>query len=107
MRVNRERRRFLVGAGAVALSIPALHRAFAQQPSGAPYNIGVTYPLSGPQGAWGQILVPSIEIGVQHVNAAGGVNGRPLALILEDSKGNPSAWRSLQVAISLSGSAST
>jgi ABC-type branched-subunit amino acid transport system substrate-binding protein len=34
-------------------------------------------------------LVPAIEIAVQHVNEAGGVNGRPLALVVEDSKGNP------------------
>ena len=26
---------------------------------------------------------------MQHVNEAGGINGRPLALVVEDSKGNP------------------
>jgi len=78
----------LLGAGALALSPLA---ARAQQASGAPYKIGVTYPLSGPQGAWGQLIVPAIEIAVAHANAAGGVNGRPLALVVEDSKGNPEA----------------
>jgi branched-chain amino acid transport system substrate-binding protein len=89
MRINRGRRRFLAGASAVALGWPALRDALAQQASGAPYKIGVTYPLSGPQGAWGQLIVPAIEIATQHVNEAGGVNGRPLALVVEDSKGNP------------------
>jgi branched-chain amino acid transport system substrate-binding protein len=89
MSTSHERRRFLAGAGAVALSLPVTRGALAQQPSGTPYKIGVTYPLSGPQGAWGQILVPAIEIAVQHVNDASGVNGHPLELILEDSKGNP------------------
>ena len=89
MRINRERRRFLAGAGAIALGLPAMRAALAQQASGTPYKIGVTYPLSGPQGAWGQLIVPSIEIAVQHANEAGGVNGRPLALVVEDSKGNP------------------
>lgn len=88
MRFQRNRREVLLGAGALALSPLA---ARAQQASGAPYKIGVTYPLSGPQGAWGQLIVPAIEIAVAHANAAGGVNGRPLALVVEDSKGNPEA----------------
>ncbi len=88
MRIHRDRRQVLLGAGALALSPLA---ARAQQASGAPYKIGVTYPLSGPQGAWGQLIVPAIEIAVAHANAAGGVNGRPLALVVEDSKGNPEA----------------
>ena len=88
MRFQRDRRQMLLGAGALALSPLA---ARAQQASGAPYKIGVTYPLSGPQGAWGQLIVPAIEIAVAHANAAGGVNGRPLALVVEDSKGNPEA----------------
>ena len=88
MRIQRDRRQVLLGAGALALSPLG---ARAQQASGAPYKIGVTYPLSGPQGAWGQLIVPAIEIAVAHANAAGGVNGRPLALVVEDSKGNPEA----------------
>lgn len=63
--------------------------AHSQRASGEPYLLGVTYPLSGPLGAWGQLLVPSIEIAVEHVNAAGGVNGRPLRVVVEDTKGNP------------------
>jgi branched-chain amino acid transport system substrate-binding protein len=89
MSVNHGRRRFLTAAGAVALGLPVTKGAFAQQAAGDPYKIGVTYPLSGPQGAWGQILVPAIEIAVANVNAANGVNGHPLALVVEDSKGNP------------------
>ena len=89
MRFNRERRRLLVGAGAAALNLSIMHSAFAQPATGQPYMIGVTYPLSGPAGSWGQLLVPAIEIGVQHVNEAGGIAGRPLALVVEDSKGSP------------------
>lgn len=89
MRFNNDRRQLLVGASAIALGLTPFARARAQPASGAPYKIGVTYPLSGPQGAWGQLIVPAIEIAVQHANEAGGVNGRPLALVVEDSKGNP------------------
>ena len=80
---------FWPGPALSRLDLPAVRAALAQPASGQPYKIGVTYPLSGPQGAWGQLLVPAIEIAVQHVNEAGGVNGRPLALVVEDSKGNP------------------
>ena len=91
MGTNR-RRRLFVAIAAVAVVLPALclpRDAAGQTPAGEPYKIGVTYPLSGPEGAWGQLLVPAIEIAVQHVNESGGVNGRPLALVIEDSKGNP------------------
>lgn len=73
----------------VALAFASPDAARSQPASGAPYTLGVTYPLSGPFGAWGQLLVPAIEIAVDHVNQAGGVNGRPLKLVVEDSKGNP------------------
>lgn len=74
--------------GAVlGVALPDLARS--QQASGTPYTLGVTYPLSGPFGAWGQLLVPAIEIAADHVNQAGGVNGHPLKLVVEDSKGNP------------------
>jgi ABC-type branched-subunit amino acid transport system substrate-binding protein len=66
-------------------------KAAAKPASGDPYRIGVTFPLTGPQAAWGTLLVPSIEIGVQDVNNAGGANGRPLSLVVEDSKGDPQA----------------
>jgi len=76
-------------AAAAFVMLASLNLASAQAAKGEPYKIGVTYPLSGPQGAWGQLLIPAMEIAVADVNAAGGVNGRPLALVIEDSKGNP------------------
>src|SRR3990170_6553563 len=88
---NRMRHLF-AAISAVAVILPAVcgsRDAAGQAASGEPYKIGVTYPLSGPQGAWGQLLVPAMEIAVQHVNQSGGVKGRPLALVIEDTKGNP------------------
>jgi branched-chain amino acid transport system substrate-binding protein len=76
-------------AAALLLAGAMAGPAHSQRASGEPYLLGVTYPLSGPLGAWGQLLVPSIEIAVEHVNAAGGVNGRPLRVVVEDTKGNP------------------
>jgi branched-chain amino acid transport system substrate-binding protein len=63
--------------------------AFAQAAKGDPVKIGVTYPLSGPQGAWGQLLLPAIEISVAQRNEAGGINGRPIQIVVEDTKGTP------------------
>src|SRR3990170_1884232 len=78
MSPNRTRHLF-AAITAVAVILPALlvpRDAAGQTPAGEPYKIGVTYPLSGPQGAWGQLLVPAMEIAVQHVNQSGGVEAR-------------------------------
>lgn len=74
---------------ALCLLLGSINTASAEAAKGEPYKIGGTFPLSGPLGAWGQLMVPALEIAVQNANAAGGVNGRPLKLVLEDSKGNP------------------
>lgn len=79
----------LAAVFATALLLTSPDPGRSQPASGTPYTLGVTYPLSGTFGAWGQLLVPAIEIAVQHVNEAGGVNGHPLKLVVEDSKGNP------------------
>lgn len=88
---NRMRHLFVALASVVVLlaDFAGPRDAAGQTAAGEPYKIGVTYPLSGPQGAWGQLLVPAMEIAVQHVNQSGGVKGRPLALVIEDTKGNP------------------
>ena len=49
-------------AAAAFVMLASLNLASAQAAKGEPYKIGVTYPLSGPQGAWGQLLVPAMEI---------------------------------------------
>ena len=73
----------------LCLLLGSIGAASAEPAKGEPYKIGGTFPLSGPLGAWGQLMVPALEIAVQDANAAGGINGRPLKLVLEDSKGNP------------------
>jgi branched-chain amino acid transport system substrate-binding protein len=87
---DRTRREFLTLAGVAPLALSfSGGQSLAQAAAGQPYKIGVTYPLSGPSGSWGQILVPAIEIAAHDINEAGGVNGRPLALVVEDTKGSP------------------
>ena len=78
------RRRMLQGFGAAAfaggIGMPAIVRAQADT-----ITFGHLTPLTGflgPLGAYGQM---GVQLAVEEINAAGGVNGRKVALIMEDS----------------------
>jgi branched-chain amino acid transport system substrate-binding protein len=78
------RRRFLIGAGAIAALAPAVRRAVAA----APIRIGEINSYSG---------VPAFTLPYRHgwqlaldeINGAGGVLGRPLEVISRDDGGKP------------------
>ena len=55
----------------------------------SPIKIGVMYPLTGDAGAYGLPIQKATQIALEEVNAKGGVNGRKLEFIYEDSKCNP------------------
>ena len=61
--------------------------AFAQ--SKPPIRIGVILPMSGPAGSVGKPFQMGVLLGVEDVNADGGVNGSPLELVTEDDQLNP------------------
>lgn len=75
------RRRVLQSAGLAALGAPALLRA---QGSG-PIRIGHLTPMTGFLGALGEYAVQGIRMATEEINAAGGVMGRPIELLTEDS----------------------
>lgn len=50
--------------------------------------IGVSAPLSGPASAWGSIALAA-EAWARHINAAGGVHGRKLRVVMKDDAYNP------------------
>jgi branched-chain amino acid transport system substrate-binding protein len=52
-------------------------------------TIGGIFPLSGPYAVFGVGARNGIELAIEEINAAGGVNGRRVALISEDDTGNP------------------
>ena len=61
-------------------------------PGGAqqePIKIGVIQPLTGPVAASGNYVRIGAEIARDWINARGGVNGRPLQLLIEDNKSDP------------------
>ena len=59
----------------------------ARPASGEPIKIGATLALSGPFAFIGEAEQKGLILGVEEVNERGGVNGRPLKLIIEDNEG--------------------
>ena len=55
---------------------------------GAPFRIGVMESVTGPGETYGTVAVQSKQMAVDEINAAGGINGRMLELVVEDSKCN-------------------
>jgi branched-chain amino acid transport system substrate-binding protein len=81
------RARFTV---ALASLMPTLaSTASAQTASGTPYKIGMLYPLTGAVAAVTAEHGPAVDIAVEEVNRAGGVNGHPLQIIREDTQASP------------------
>ncbi len=67
-------------AGALALGFPAIVRA-----QSGPIKIGHLTPLTGFLGALGEYAVMGIKMATEEINAAGGVMGRQLDVMSEDS----------------------
>lgn len=67
----------------------------APAPSGAPVEIPAFVPLTGPAAFYGASLQQGLQVFEKHVNATGGVNGRPLHFQIADDQANP------QIAIQL------
>lgn len=66
------------------LAATLLAVAFAQ-----PVAIGLLSPLTGGAAGTGQAQKAGFELALQEINAAGGVLGEPLEIILEDTQANP------------------
>ncbi|MCY3886979.1 MAG: ABC transporter substrate-binding protein [Chloroflexi bacterium] len=55
---------------------------------GETFKIGVMESLTGPGETYGTVAVQAKQMAVDEINAGGGINGRMLELIIEDSKCN-------------------
>ena len=51
-----------------------------------PFRVGVMESLTGPGETYGTVAVQAKQMAADEINAAGGINGRRLELIVEDSK---------------------
>jgi branched-chain amino acid transport system substrate-binding protein len=52
-------------------------------------KIGAVLPLTGDSAAWGDQGRKGIETAVKEINDSGGINGRPIEVVYEDSQANP------------------
>ena len=62
-------------------------QAPTEEPAG-PFRIGVMESLTGPGETYGNVAVQAKRMAMDEINAAGGIDGRMLELIIEDSKCN-------------------
>jgi branched-chain amino acid transport system substrate-binding protein len=79
------RRALMLGAAAM-LASPAILRA-----QGAPIKLGTLTPLTGAGGTYGPSMRDAVAGVIAQVNAAGGVLGREIQLVSEDTQTNPEA----------------
>ena len=78
----------LIGAGMLA---PAPWRAAFGETK--PYKIGTLQPLSGPGAAGGKTALVGIQMAVDRINGSGGINGRPVELVIADDESKPDVGR--------------
>ena len=76
--------------GATMLVPPPWRAAFGQA---KPYKIGSLQPLTGAAAAGGITALVGTQMAVDRINGSGGVNGRPIELIVEDYQSKPDAGR--------------
>ena len=88
-------RRSVIGWGGGAIGammlVPAPWRAaFGAAQS---YKIGSEQPLSGAGAAGGKTAVVGLQMAADRINANGGVNGRPIELVIADDESSPAVAR--------------
>ena len=76
--------------GATLLVPPPWREAFGQA---KPYKIGTLQPLSGAAAAGGKTALVGTQMAVDRINKSGGVNGRPIELIVGDYESKPDVGR--------------
>jgi branched-chain amino acid transport system substrate-binding protein len=82
--------RVSVAAGlAACLSMVSAGASWAQLDEKNTFRIGATLPKSGPYSQFGSFVEPALVIAVNQLNAAGGILGRKVELIIRDDASNP------------------
>ncbi|PUA17695.1 ABC transporter substrate-binding protein [Glaciimonas sp. PCH181] len=87
--MREQRRNFIIysGLGLGAVALPSL--LFAQD--SGPIKIGVLIPLTGSTSQFGATMSKAASLAAQEINAAGGVLGRKVEIVIEDDQSNPEA----------------
>jgi branched-chain amino acid transport system substrate-binding protein len=75
------------------IGIAALSTFFLKRPDGSltksSIRVGLLMPLTGDFSAYGVAMGDAVQLGVDEVNADGGILGQPLELAVEDTKSTP------------------
>ena len=92
MRVSWWKRALFLGLAALVLPLAAACPSDEEEATGddaqPPYRIGVMESATGPGETYGRVAIQAKQMAVDEINAAGGINGRMLELVVEDSKCN-------------------
>ena len=71
----------------LVLSLTSLSCGDSEEPADdAPFRVGVMDSVTGPGETYGNVAVRAKQMAADEINAAGGINGRTLQLVVEDSK---------------------
>ena len=99
---------FALAVGLAACAAPAQPAAPAAAPAaeqaapaaapfvGEPIRLGLQAPLSGSYATEGLAIKQAVELMVEQANAAGGIDGREVILLVEDDRGDPARQPRLQ-----------
>src|SRR3954454_1967118 len=71
------------------LSVIAGGLLIASQPSHAEMRIGTAGPLANAEALFGNTWQNGMQLAIDELNAAGGINGQKLALVRQDDQGDP------------------
>src|SRR5437764_12364517 len=79
-----------VALGSVVVAPTVWRHAFAQTKA---FRIGSLQPLSGGGAAGGKTALVGVQMPVDRINKSGGINGRPVELIVADDESKPDVGR--------------
>jgi urea transport system substrate-binding protein len=85
---NISRRSVIKGAGA-ALAASVARPAIVRAAGETPIKVGLISPLTGAWTVYGKAHSAGFELGVDEINAAGGILGRKVEIVIGDSKTEP------------------
>ena len=92
MRVSWWKRALFLGLAALVLPLavacPSDEEDATDDTAQPPLRIGVMESATGPGETYGRVAIQAKQMAVDEINAAGGINGRMLELVVEDSKCN-------------------
>lgn len=75
--------------GILSAVVLALTLASCSKAESNSVKIGGIFPLSGQVAVYGVECKNGVDLAIEEINAAGGINGKPVVLVSEDDEGNP------------------